>query len=484
MIIPLSVIPVQASDEAIIENDTIESDICESFDDIADIIFGDDSDASVNGTAQPLWGGGGHQSTVAEYGTNLTAFLKTMSKVPDDTKYTMYKSLSDANYLGLPSSGAISLSDNSLLYYNDTTYNFRQYAILHGRGNYVASLRFLYSVAKNLVDSSKSYSSTNNLQALKDAITDAVGADNIANGTFYGENKTYCNPHLSKQENGPDWVWASGTIQYINHISVASIFTSRNQRANLEKAMYLVANYHFDGQDEAYKEVLKAYNIPSSVSEFRVKTALKIIGIATHLCGDIYAHKTVVPLDVTFSGLTTVPDKRDNSTIYKGKEFTTDSNGAETYYDFNGKGRWSARDGIKTLINAGSTITTQQITQWQNTKETGYPDSTAFYNERLSVGAKQLVANMYDNFFNGSTLGSMGFYVNWFLHDDYTLKLANLKLYAYSIGSQPTMASRLTKLGKLDSAVAMSDVKPTGDYIIPSSTSSDNPWKKGYTSSY
>ena len=89
---------------------------------------------------------------------------------------------------------------------------------------------------------------------------------------------------------------------------------------------------------------------------------------------------------------------------------------------------------------------------------------------------------MYDNFFNGTSLGNMGFYLNWFLHTNYSLRLENLKLYAYSISSQPTLSDRLARLTALDSSVAMSDVVPSGGYTTPNDTT--NTWKKGYVSSY
>lgn len=295
-----------------------------------------------------------------------------------------------------------------------------------------------------------------------------MGSNDVANGTLYGENKTYGTQKIN-------WVSDSSyAYPYMGSITASDTFSSLNQRLGLEKAIYLVANCWFEGQNDAYNELLdsgKYSNVVSSNS-FQIKTALKIIGIATHICGDLYAHKTVVPTNVTFSA-TTVPSSRNNATIYRGA----------SNLDFNGSGRWSAKHGIKTLIAAGSTITTQQITMWQlSGSTTGYPDSIYFYNERLSTAAKQLVANMYDNFFNGTSLGNMGFYVNWFLHTNYSLKLANLKLYTYSIGSQPTIADRLTRLNNLDSTVALSDVVPSGGYKTPDQ--SGNSWKKGYVASY
>lgn len=87
---------------------------------------------------------------------------------------------------------------------------------------------------------------------------------------------------------------------------------------------------------------------------------------------------------------------------------------------------------------------------------------------------------MYDNFFGGSKLGSMGFYVNWFLHSNYSLRLANLRRYTHLIGSEPTNADRAERLKELDSTVAISDVAPSGRYTTPSDTTTT--WNKGYVS--
>lgn len=169
---------------------------------------------------------------------------------------------------------------------------------------------------------------------------------------------------------------------------------------------------------------------------------------------------------------------RDNATIYKGWYDVEQNIG----YDFYGNGRWSARHGIKTLVTSGSTITTEQIDLWRlENAPTGYADVAKFYNERLSIGSKQLVANMYDNFFNGNSLGNTGFYVNWFLHTNYDLRLANLKVYTFSIGSAPTIQARLERLRALDSAVAMSDIVPADGFTTPDDTV--NTWNKGYIAS-
>lgn len=440
----------------------------------------------------PQWGTKPHELSVDDdYGAELTAFLKTMCMIPDcpersegmpDEEYVKITyninntcdEAGDRNYLDLELSDTITLSDGSIFRADDITVDLKKHAILHGRGNYVASLRFLYTVAMNLVN--ETYSGTN-VEVLQAAINDSLAVGDVENDTFYGESSTYANPTIQwfNDVGNPDG------HEYIVNIYGGSdkkdeskdMFSSLEQRLTLEKCIYIVANMPISGTQAAYEELETGYSNVAAANVFEVKTALKIIGMATHLCGDIYAHKTVVPLDVTFVS-TEAPSQasdRDNKTIYRGK------NGS----DFQGLGRWSATHGIKTLISAGTTITTQQIRQWQRQKTTQYPDSTKFYNERLNTGTKQLVANMYDNFFNGSSLGNMGFYVNWFLHTNYSLRLANLKLYTYSIGSQPTMQSRLTRLEQLDSAVAMSDVYPVGGYTTP--RNNVNTWKKGYVSS-
>lgn len=451
--------------EAIMQNN-IEDAISDIFDELD---ISESENVAINGgTVEPLWGSGSHQGSVTTgYGTNLTTLLKTMSLVPDNTTYTLEYSINgSSNYFGLTESSTITLSNGSIFSASDTT-TLKYKALLHGRGNYVATLRFLYTVARNLVNNI--YSGTN-LSKIQQAINASLGSTDIANGTFYGESKTYCNPKItwtdaSENDNG---------YQYIESVNATDTFTSLQQRLGLEKAIYIVANTWFEGQNDAYDELLdggKYSNVVSSNS-FQIKTALKIIGIATHLCGDLYAHKTVVPTNTTFTA-TTVPSSRNDSTIYKGAK----------NLDFNGSGRWSAKHGIKTLVSAGSTITTQQITQWQKTNSTTeYPDSVNFYNKRFTTASKQLVANMYDNFFNGTSLGNMGFYLNWFLHTNYSLRLENLKLYAYSISSQPTLSDRLARLTALDSSVAMSDVVPSGGYTTPNDTT--NTWKKGYVSSY
>ena len=308
------------------------------------------------------------------------------------------------------------------------------------------------------------------IQILQSAINDSLGSNDVANHTFYGDNKTYCYPDIK-------WEHYTEDYQYIARVEKSKEFTAEKQRLYLEKFIYLVANTYFTGQNNAYDEVLENYSNDSP--QFATIVALKIIGIATHLCGDIYAHKTVVPLDTTFTA-TVVPSTRNNKTIYRGKAHVDNADGTKTYYDFNGLGRWSMKNGIKTLIEKGSTITTQQITQWQNKNTTaGYPDSTAFYNERLSVGATKLVENMYKNFFDGDDLGTKKFYLKWFLHNNYSLRLANLYRYAYLSGVV-TDGTDIGRLKQLDSVVSVSDVAPAGNYTTPSDNSTT--WNKGYLS--
>lgn len=410
---------------------------------------------------EALWGKGSHESTVDNYGDDLTLFLKIVSMVPDNEDYTLSNSLNGSNYLNLNSNSVITLSNGTNFTMNDP-YHLRYKSILHGRGNYVASVRFLYTVARNLV--TKTYSGTR-LQKIQSAINASISSSDLAYGTLYGDNTTYATQRIK---------WVSDETypyEYIGKVDETMSFTAEEQRILLEKAIYIISNTWFEGQNNAYNEILSKYSNVSSNNSFEVKTALKIIGIATHLCGDLYAHKTVVPINTVFSA-TTVPSTRNNKTIYRGSKS-----------DFNGNGRWSAKHGVRTLITGNSIITTQQLRAWQyGSDKTGYPDSIYFYNERLSVASKQLVANMYDNFFNGESLGHMGFYVNWFLHTNYSLKLANLKLYSYLIGSQPTRPERLDILNKLDSKVALSDVKPANGYTTPDD--SVNTWKSGYGSSY
>lgn len=401
-----------------------------------------------------------------KYGTKLATFLKNMAIAPDNTTYDFAYSMNHGNYLNLNSSSTIKLSDGLEFKVSDSL-NLRKNSILHGRGNYVASLRFLYTVAKNLVNNA--YYGTK-IQILQSAINDSLGSNDVANHTFYGDNKTYCYPDIK-------WEHYTEDYQYIARVEKSKEFTAEKQRLYLEKFIYLVANTYFTGQNNAYDEVLENYSNASP--QFATIVALKIIGIATHLCGDIYAHKTVVPLDTTFTA-TVVPSTRNNKTIYRGKAHVDNADGTKTYYDFNGLGRWSMKNGIKTLIEKGSTITTQQITQWQNKNTTaGYPDSTAFYNERLSVGATKLVENMYKNFFDGDDLGTKKFYLKWFLHNNYSLRLANLYRYAYLSGVV-TDGTDIGRLKQLDSVVSVSDVAPAGNYTTPS----DNPttWNKGYLS--
>lgn len=456
---------VMAEDEA--EYSAYTEEMAEGLDEIMSDIFAEEQNEIENGNISepdimPLWGGPAHESTVDSYGTNITSFMKVMCKVPDNDSYTLASSCNSKDYLGLKSGNQIVLSNGAVLPASDTQ-KFREMAVLHGRGNYVASLRFLYTVAYNLMNNS--YSGTK-IQKIQGAINDSLAAGDVANGTFYGELKMYANPRIG-------WVASNGNAnQYIGRINANKPFSSLDQRLTLEKAIYIIANMHFEGQENAYTEAKSKYSNVTTKNAFETRLALKIIGMATHLCGDIYAHKTVVPLNVTFSA-TAVPASRGEKVIYRG-----------TAVDFNGNGRWSAAHGIKKLVESGSTITTQQITEWQMNKGAGtdYPDEKTFYPDRLQIGSKQLVANMYDNFFNGKSLGNTKFYVNWFLHKNYTLRLANLKLYAYSIGSQPTKADRLELLNKLDSAVAMSDVVPANGYTLPGDAGST--WKKGIVSSY
>lgn len=127
---------------------------------ISDIFNNEANDIDVgsmdNGTVMPLWGGGSHESTVTtSYGTQLTAFLKTMCTVPDDGSVNFTYSLSKSNYLGLTSTSILTLSNGSTFTPSDS-FTFGYKKIFHGRGNYVASIRFLYTVAKNLVNNTYS----------------------------------------------------------------------------------------------------------------------------------------------------------------------------------------------------------------------------------------------------------------------------------------------------------------------------------------
>lgn len=76
-------------------------------------------------------------------------------------------------------------------------------------------------------------------------------------------------------------------------------------------------------------------------------------------------------------------------------------------------------------------------------------------------------------------MGTKKFYLKWFLHNNYSLRLANLYRYAYLSGVV-TDGTDIGRLKQLDSVVSVSDVAPAGNYTTPS----DNPttWNKGYLS--
>lgn len=178
----------------------LEENIADVFSDIfANETQGDDSSNGIT----PRWNQERHEETVDEsYGTLLTNFMKTMSFVPDNNDMTLEYSVGQRNYLGLSIGSIITLSDGTefevldkealeanKINYNNIKINLKERAILHGRGNYVASLRFLYTVAKNLVDNT--YTGTE-IEKIQQAINASFGTTDVANNTLYGENKTYC----------------------------------------------------------------------------------------------------------------------------------------------------------------------------------------------------------------------------------------------------------------------------------------------------
>ncbi len=431
---------------------------------------------------EALWGSANHESTVNISDFPIVEdFMKYMSSVPDNDAYTLGDSIEFENYFGLTEGSYIVLSNGSRFYTNDI-YAFPYKAVLHGRGNYVSSLRFLYSVAKNLVDPNNNYTGSR-IDKLSAAIEDSLGPNDIANNTFYGDSNSYCDSYC-------DWrvIPTETNKQYIHGVGIknvvakfgggSSLFSSLEQRLLLEKAIYLICNYYIPDQTLAYNELLNSGKFSNVTAEngFEVRAALKILGLATHLCGDIYAHKTVVPIGSSTTFVSnTIQGARDETAIYRG-----------TATDFYGYGRWTGPSGIKTLISGNSAITTQSINEWQidvKNSTIKYADSALFYSDRLEIGAKDLVDNMYDNFFNGNSLGHMGFYTNWFLHENYTLRLANLKYYAYITGIAPERGDRKQKLHNLDSAVCLADVFLSSSFAPPTNTV-DGYWGKGYVTSY
>lgn len=126
-----------------------------------------------------------------------------------------------------------------------------------------------------------------------------------------------------------------------------------------------------------------------------------------HLAGDVYAHKTRIPTSVQFAS--SYSSTRDTQTIYKGNTAGTD------FYYTNNSNRWNGTKGIKTLLNAGHSISTMQIGEWQ-IKEKGangrteYTDSISFYPNRFNVGAMNFTNKILNSYADGST-----FKATWFV---------------------------------------------------------------------
>lgn len=234
---------------------------------------------------------------------------------------------------------------------------------LHGVYNYVANLHFLYEVAKGA-------SSTQ--PGNKDKITAYVNGINVQ----HSSDKSY----------------GDYSIQALRRIIIHACSNSAGM-----------------GNDKEMGVTGKSQRI------------YMMLGIAAHLLGDTYAHRTMVPTDVKWGS------SKDNQTFVKN-DFTD----------------WTK---FKTRVTA-NVIEFRDIKSYlKNVDANNYTDKTDFYSNRYK-GTKKAVANLFKRFGNNNT-----FSVKKFYHGDETgfgRLLNNLSAYAISAGYSDDLSQNSTKEYRVD----------------------------------
>ena len=449
---------------------------------------------------EALWGGARHEETVtnALSTDDLTQkqidIVKIFSVIPDlNADHITFARLYD----GVPESKddyknrtGISVSINGQtynfanyirnrtnLYYADTDSNhyinsatagdnihFMKDYILHGRYNYVLSIRYLYDVAKYLWYEDDYKTETYRKAIINNAIT-SVYSGNASN--LYGDTTKYSFKELNIDA-------TSGTVSitqkqrkfYYDNDSYNNI-EQRNLRNTLDEMIYLAANCEFVGDSFGYRLGFSTNNDNYPHINFQKEAALKVLGIAIHLLGDTYAHRTIIQENVNFiNGVQ--PTSIPAYTIYSGLEKDSDGN-ITNRYDFSRNGYWSGAHGIKTLINDGAKrmlMNTHQIKEWQKAGVGGltgcYEDYIAFLPERYEF-AKRSVVKLVNLFINNEDFDADVFRVDNNASVQSNQRLADLRQFVFlsnSIPSTYTVGSTAYKnyLRYYDSATSTSDI--------------------------
>ncbi len=461
-------------------------------------------------TFEALWGGSDHSASIPSSFSGMTSaeknILKVFSQIPDNTNVTfknLYKKTVTAggysfyNYFSSTATErgtALYLTDgdsNKIIYSNDGIFlkydgetqdevDFDQKKILHGRQNYVASLKFLYTVAHNLW-SGTYYSKTGatRRKIIRDAMKDALptNEETGSSETFYGDSKKY-GYAVAKDTNGG--AFTIDTITYTDGC------TAYYQQLHLQRMVYLAANCKSDTLKLTYT------NMPTHYT-FQREAALKVLGIALHLLGDVYAHRTVLPTkqadgscNTSFSATTRT--NATDGTTYKSTIYRYD--GANNATNLFSGDRWSGTDGIQTVIkengtvSGGAKITTRQLNyMWQSTiKGSYYEDNSTFLNTRYNF-TKVAVKNMLTLFYSNDSFGTSIFKVTG-VSGIKVQRIADLRRYMSFIENHLPADEKVTGEAYLkyyDSKVTVSDIYNEGKAPTNSSTA----WfTLGYEHSY
>lgn len=367
---------------------------------------------------EALWSSSRHQETVTS-ASNASSFtqkelniVKVFSAIPDKDDITFKKlqenpvtvKINSVNY-----SFENYFSDGTNLYYSDgDTYletaitavydddignntDLFKNSILHGRYNYVANLRYLFNVAKYLWTSDdykgETVDGTLQMYDRRTIIRNALkAAHNKDANDLYKDTNHYTEKSFSFNTSAETVNVTEKPLKaYYDSALISS--EEHNLRNTLDEMIYLAVDCKFVGNSTNMKLVASDYTsnnslgITSTNSErfiFQRESALKVLGIAIHLLGDIYAHKTVIQNNMVLeSG--NQPGTLDEDTgyyIYKGA----------TGYDFNHNGFWDSEYGIVSLMWCPSDymmlMTTHQLKNpWQYAER-----STSYEKKKKAIG--------------------------------------------------------------------------------------------------
>lgn len=271
---------------------------------------------------------------------------------------------------------ALAASKTDSYYGSTKTIDGYECSPLHGVYNYVANLHFLYEVAKG---------ATSTQPSNKDKMTDYVDGINVQ----HSSDKTY----------------GDYSIKALRRILIHACSNTKGMGNEM------------------------------GVSG-KSQRIYMMLGIAAHLLGDTYAHRTMVPKNVNWGST------KDNHTFVKSD-----------FID------WSK---CKTRVEA-NVIEFRDIKCYlKNADSNNYTDKTDFYSNRYT-GAKGAIANLFKRFGNNKT-----FSVKKFYHGDETgfgRQLNNLTAYANSAGYYDDLSAYSTAEYRVDFPDGSSPRKNERDYV-------------------